>query len=96
MIENDTSTRDNPYSIYKQGSSSDYYWIASPHDGQASSTLVFVGRTGYVGGNWQSTSDNRYNRPNSAFRPLVLLDSNYTLEKTKDTNGNDAFKIVEK
>ena len=29
------------------------------------------------------------------FRPLVLLDSNFTLEKTKDSNGNDAFKIVE-
>ena len=29
------------------------------------------------------------------FRPLVLLNSDFTLEKTKDSNGNDAFKIVE-
>ena len=36
-----------------------------------------------------------YSDSSVGFRPIVCLNSNYTLEKTKDSNGNDAFKIVE-
>lgn len=42
-----------------------------------------------------STDYDDYSSTFLAFRPIILLDSNYTLEKTKDSNGNDAFKIVE-
>ena len=66
------------------------YWLASPSDYPSYSPpcVMNVNVSGSVGTNY-------YSDENYGFRPLVLLDSNYTLEKTKDSNGNDAFKIVE-
>ena len=86
-IAADTSTVDNPYSIYNQSSQSSYFWLASPSN-------AGTGRVMRVGSNGEVSADG-YSNPGNGFRPLVLLDKNYTLEKTKDKNGNDAFKIVE-
>lgn len=82
IIENS----DKPYSAYRIGSASGY-WIASPGDNGFDSVMS-VNDSGLV-------SCEHYSGVNRGFRPVILLDSRYTLEKTKDSNGNDAFKIVE-
>ncbi len=62
------------------------YWLASPSKPGYGGRVMCVS-SGKVGDLHVTLS--------SSFRPIVLLDSNFTLEKTKDSNGNDAFKIVE-
>ena len=89
IIENDTNDSNNPFSTSSSTVSSGGYWIASPGDGGAL-YVMFVSGDGGVGGRGYDDSTYKIN-----FRPIVLLKSNYTLEKTKDSNGNDAFKIVE-
>ena len=78
----------SPYSIYSLYTQVkvDGYWLASPANRDG--TCLFLVGTSMVESN--PTYDSRY-----GFRPIVLLNSNYTLEKTKDKDGNDAFKIVE-
>ena len=66
----------------------DYYWIASPFNAQAN-MIYIVSDQGGVGGA-------SYNVSNGSFRPIVLLNSNFQLEKVKDTNNKEAFKIVSK
>lgn len=88
-ITNDTSTVDSPYSVSNIGSQANRYWLASPCSLTAS-TLMSVAENGQVG-----FTDFNDSNGNAGFRPVVLLKSNYTLEKTKDLNGNDAFKIIE-
>ena len=77
---------DNPYKCVSMNNTN-AYWIASP-SGENQKCLMVVESSGNV-------HRRNYIATNIGFCPLVLLDSNYTLEKTKDSNGNDAFKIVE-
>ena len=51
-----------------------------------------VGNEYHYGGGLDITY---YSRNDMGFRPVVVLNYGYTLEKTKDVNNNDAFKIVE-
>ena len=93
IIEKDVITDENqidsPYSVSSLTSQATAYWLASPCSyAQFPWSLLYVSSDGNVG--WSM-----YWNYNCGFRPLVLLDSNYTLEKTKDSNNNDAFKIVE-
>ena len=86
MIEADTSAKDSPY-IVSSGSSADLYWLASP-SGYDGNRVMSVGKSGRV-------SVEYFSQEYCGFRPLVCLNSKFSLEKTKDSNGNDAFKIVE-
>ena len=95
MIALDTSTVDNPYSIYNQKSQSNYYWLASPSRG-GSNCVVNVHFMGSVCGNTQSAANNDYYyKTKSGFRPIVLLNSNFQLEKMT-SGGKEVFKIVPK
>lgn len=78
-----------PYSVSENNKASGY-WLASPsdYDGTGPLYVMFVQDNGYV-------FRYMYNNADIGFRPLVLLDLSYTLEKTKDSNGKDALKIVE-
>lgn len=88
IIENDTNIKNNPYSAYTSRHNGKGYWIASPSNGGADVQITIDAEDG--------TLDNAfYYSDNFCFRPIILLNSNYTLEKTKDINNNDAFKIVE-
>lgn len=78
-----------PYSVRTLNTYAQNWWIASPGTSIGTNAdVMIVTSTGEVNSNLCYDT-------NTAFRPLVLLDSNYTLEKTKDSNNNDAFKIVE-
>lgn len=88
IIENDGINQlDNPYSVSSLSSLASGYWLSSPANGGQDS-LFFVTKGGNI-------NSNSYTTTYYGFRPLVLLDSNYSLEKTKDKDGYDAFKIVE-
>ncbi len=77
----------NPY-LVKSNIKADAYFLASPSFYNV--YLIIVDYSGKV----------KYNASGSGlyrgFRPLICLNSKYTLEKTKDSNGKDAFNIVEK
>ena len=87
-IESDTDTLDNPYSVSNL-SVARGYWLGSP-----SGRYNKLDRILCVQSNG-SISFNDYTYNVYGFRPLVCLKSNYTLEKTKDSNNNDAFIIIE-
>ena len=89
-INNDTNEMDSPYSVYSLKNDANGYCLASPgaYINWEGERIIGVSNDGF-----HSLSKYKWNH--YAFRPLVLLNSNYTLEKTKDLNGNDAFKIVE-
>ena len=69
------------------------FWLASPQSYNANTVMYVKGN--YSGISGADISSNYYDNAAYSFVPIVLLNSDYTLEKTKDTNGNDAFKIVE-
>ena len=87
IIAQDTGTVDNPYSIYYQQSQASNYWLASPAN-NANYYVMQVSRYGYVKGETDVTSE-------CGFRPIVLLESNFQLEKTT-RGGKEVFKIVSK
>ena len=91
-IANDVTTStnqiDSPYSVSSLSSQALGYWLASPSH---TNTLCLVS----VNSSGDVSASNYANDYNGGFRPVVLLKSNIQLEKTKDSNGNDAFKIVE-
>ena len=86
MIESDTSSKDSPYSV-SSDSSANLYWLASP-SGYGGNRVMSVGKSGRI-------SVEFFNQESCGFRPLVCLNFRFSLEKTKDKDGNDAFKIVE-
>ncbi len=86
-IVDDSTTTDNPYSVYNSNNALGY-WIASPYYNSVSNVLG-IDSNGTINAA-ESISSTRY-----GFRPLIRLNSNIVLEKTKDNDGNDAFKIVE-
>ena len=90
MIENDITSEtiqiDNPFSVTSLIGKANGYWLASSGN-YSEYRILYLGSSGNVGAA-DYTSE-------KGFRPLILLNANYTLEKTKDSNGNDAFKIVE-
>ena len=90
-IIEDTKTIDNPYSVSSLTSQANAYWLASPSNGDLKSLMIVDASYNLVTFGLEFSGGHK-----NAFRPLVLIDSNYTLEKIKDSNGNDAFKIVEK
>ena len=92
-IVNDTDIIDSPYAVSNLRDKADGYWIASPSNSSVASILYVLGGASVSG--YNSIRATQYYQNTYGFRPIVLLDSNYTLEKTKDINGNDAFKIVE-
>ena len=80
---------DYPYSVVNLTTYAQNWWIASPGTSMGTvADVMIVTNTGEV-------NSNLCYETRAAFRPLVLLNSDFTLEKTKDSNGNDAFKIVE-
>ena len=91
-IANDVTTGtnqvDSPYSVSSLTSQANGYWLASPSNNGAG-LVMYVRYDGYV-------DNNNYYGTSRGFRPLVLLNSNFQLEKTKDTNNNDVFQIVPK
>ena len=84
MIEIDTYS---PYRSLDFTSQASGYWLASPSNSSANSVMD-VGDGGYVDGI-------DYDNSSRAFRPLVLLNSNFQLEKTT-SGGKEVFKIVPK
>ena len=94
MIENDviseTNQIDSPYSVSSLQSDASGYWLASPSsiasDGSGIATVA------YDGGLYGPSYENKY----YGFRPIILLNSAFQLEKTKDSNNNEVFKIVAK
>ncbi len=100
-IEADITTGDNkvdsPYSVSSLTSQANAYYLASPsiHN---QSMLLNVDSTGNISGVWQygDTYDYGPQNPDRGFRPIILLDKDHTLAKIKDSNNNDAFKIVPK
>lgn len=93
MIENDimsgTIKINNPYSVSSLIGNAEGYWLSSSGNYNAERVL-YLSRSGDI-----VAIDYNVQTKGIGFRPLILLNSNYTLEKTKDLNGNDAFKIVE-
>ena len=91
-IDNDSYSIDNPYSVSSLSRLAHGYWLASPSNYNRENLMMVR-----CDGTASSDGDVSYNDYSVAygFRPLILLDSSYTLEKTKDSNGKDAFKIVE-
>jgi len=87
-IESDL-IKENPYSVSSRINETDAYWIASPSN-IVDSYIMYVHLAGSIYYDSYCQKSNK-----RGFRPMILLNSNYTLEKTKDSNGNDAFKIVE-
>ena len=87
VIDIDSNSVNSPY-IVSGSSNSSYWWIASPSS-SSGQDLVSV----YASG---SIEHSYFSYDSLAFRPLICLNSKYTLEKTKDSNGKDAFNIVEK
>ncbi|MBR0427224.1 MAG: hypothetical protein IJK18_03390 [Clostridia bacterium] len=85
----DTGTVDNPYSVYNQSSSTSegVYWLASP-------SYYYRNNIMYANKNGSVSQDNYFNT-GRGFRPLVLLNSNFQLEKTT-SGGKEVFKIVPK
>ncbi len=76
----------SPYIQLNISDKEDFYWIASPFNAQAN--MMFCGNeAGSIGG--AST-----NIKSGVFRPVVLLKSNFKLEKVKDLENKDALKII--
>ena len=89
-IQNDTDIIDNPYSISKERIGGNGYWIASPCN--VSDAYLFGADLNGNGGIEYSM----YGATNYfAFRPIVLLNSDFQLEKTT-SGGKEAFQIVPK
>ncbi len=76
-----------PYSVDYTSKNVRSYWTSSPSNGI--NALYTIEYDGYV-------NSINYMGSEEGFRPIVVLNSKYSLEKTKDSNDNDAFKIVEK
>ena len=94
MIENDVTEGnqiDSPYSVSSLKNYASFYWLSSPSydSGNSAEKLLTVATNGMI-------FSVGYNEIRVGFRPVVLLNSNFQLEKTKDSNNNDAFKIVKK
>ena len=98
-IEADITTGDNkvesPYSVSSLTSQANAYYLASPSI-RNNGMLLNVDSTGNISGVWYYGDTNDYGpqNPDRGFRPIVLLDKDYTLAKIKDSNNNDVFKIV--
>ena len=82
---NTTKISGGPYSADYTIASA--YWLASPGSFSTSYMLFMSSVGGVVNGN--------YNNTDFGFRPLVLLNSNFQLEKTT-SGGKEVFKIVPK
>lgn len=92
MIENDTNSVNSPYSVSNLTSQTTAYWLASPSATNVS-MIMLVNSSGDV----SSTKYGAYyGHSGLGIRPIVCLDLSFTLEKTKDSNNKDAFRIVEK
>ena len=81
-----------PYTVYGNINASGY-WMASPSN-LHSSNVMHVGSGGYVGDYYYGC--NAYNGTDLGFRPIVLLNSNFQLEKVPITGGKESFQIVPK
>lgn len=91
-----TNKVDSPYSVSSITGQARGYWLASPSC-RMEHCIMCVRQNGDINFSfYDCLGRNPWYEIENGFRPLILLNSNYTLEKTKDTNGNDAFKIVEK
>lgn len=82
------ASTDNPYSVSSYSENASACWLASPANNSANNVLA-LRSTGVVRGG-------AYDVDSYGFRPIILLNSTFQLEKTKDLSNNDAFKIVEK
>ena len=92
MIEDDSEAVDNPYSVINLSDQADAYWIASP-SARSQQDVFIVGN--YNGNVCDSSYYYGNGTENHGFRPIVVLKSDYTLEKTM-SNGKEVFQIVEK
>ena len=86
IIEADSETKDNPY-IVSDSQKSYGYWVSSPTS-NGFYGIMNMGYRGYV-------DDKSFCNNSCGFRPLICLDSNIQLEKVKDENNKDVFRIVE-
>ena len=86
-ISDALETTNTPYVIQNSLQAS-CYWLASPSYLNTNNLLVA----------WYNGKVDRYAYydGNAGFRPIVLLNSNFQLEKTKDSNENNVFRIVAK
>ncbi len=68
------------------------YWIASPVDmtNEYYGSAYLMCILNYDGSIYYVT----YSYSHMGFRPIILLNSNCQLKKAKDSNNNNAFKIV--
>ena len=92
MIENDTNSVNSPYSVSNLTSQTTAYWLASP-SAAGGNLIMNVNSSGNVS---NSLYGAYYGNTGLGVRPIVCLDLSFTLEKTKDSNNKDAFRIVEK
>ena len=92
MIENDTNSVNSPYSVSNLTSQTTAYWLASP-SAAGGSLIMDVNSSGNVSNLKYGAY---YGNSGLGVRPIVCLDLSFTLEKTKDSNNKDAFRIVEK
>ena len=87
MIQTDTTYVDSPYIV--SNTDANAYWLASPSARNKDHIMIVM--------NSGSVDSAEYNTSGYGFRPLICLNSNFTLEKVKDTNGKIiGFNIVEK
>ena len=84
-IVDDTSTVDNPYSVSSLTSQAEGYHLASPSNSANRDMLSGSSKGG--------VSNGHSNGESNGFRPIVLLNSNFQLEK-KTSGGKEVFKIV--
>lgn len=92
MIESDVTSgenkKDNPYSVSSLSSQANFYWLSSPSYDN-SGGIINVTKLGAI------NDTHYYSDVNAGFRPLVLLNSSFQLEKTT-SGGKEVFQIVPK
>lgn len=90
--ENNKIVLDSPYIVSNYDSRNiNLCWLASPQDSQYSSVYNLLTSIGFNGDFGSCSCKNEL----VAFRPLVCLNSDVSLEKVKDANEKDVFKIIE-